>query len=402
MKPTAKRWNTMAPKPSPGRSIETGAILGILTLILVVTGLLLSPSVGAYIPGYGEIQAFVGSTLYVTHMASAAMLIAFLTWHLLPFGHSFRAKPGVKRAARLTSYALLAFTLVEIVTGVVLYLRAYDIINKPQAVMIHLATTFLVIIPIAPHALRGYRVWRKRRDAREAAIAAAERAGKGATARQTHADASRRVFLRLSAYAIAGLALATAFGRYTAGQLKAWRLNFVGPTPRLEKDTYRLRVTGLVNQPIELTYADILSLPATQQEITLRCVEGWTYRDTFTGTALRHVLDRAGGTRPGAAQLVFKSAEVSTQRSLPGVNYSSNFPVQDGLHDDILLVYRVQGIDLPREHGYPVRLLTGRKWGYKNTKWLTEIEVVGDPAYRGYWERQGYHNDGDWPGPIFG
>ena len=55
----------------------------------------------------------------------------------------------------------------------------------------------------------------------------------------------------------------------------------------------------------------------------------------------------------------------------------------------------------PAPHGFPVRAMSSCKWGYKMTKYLVEIEVTGDAAYRSYWERLGYHAEGDYPGPIF-
>jgi len=114
------------------------------------------------------------------------------------------------------------------------------------------------------------------------------------------------------------------------------------------------------------------------------------------------VIEAAGGIQQGARTMILKSPEVSTHYLTRGQQYTTNFPVEDGLHDDVLLVHLAHGEDLPPIHGFPVRLMTPRKWGYKACKWLTEIELVADASHRGYWERAGYHNDGDYPGPIFG
>ena len=59
-------------------------------------------------------------------------------------------------------------------------------------------------------------------------------------------------------------------------------------------------------------------------------------------------------------------------------------------------------VELPPERGFPFEVVAESKWGYKWVKWVTKIELSGDPNYRGYWESRGYNNDGDLSGPIFG
>ena len=131
--------------------------------------------------------------------------------------------------------------------------------------------------------------------------------GKVHAMRAHAATQSLRQFLRLSAYGIAGLALAGAWGKFTAGQLSSWRLNFVGATPALTKENYRLRVTGLVGAPFEMTFDELRAMPSKTMRITQHCVEGWTYTDDFTGVTLKDVIARAGGALPSARQLIFKS-----------------------------------------------------------------------------------------------
>lgn len=387
------------PSPNVARTLETGSILGILVVALAATGLLLSPTLSQQLPSLRYVQAAWNFTLYVAHLACAALLVAFTAWHLVPLGHSFRRKRSIPLALQVASYSLLALILVEIVTGIVLYLRVYDVLDKRTAVLVHLGTTFAILIPFLYHASRGLRVWRDRRAARLAALVAADARGKGEQAQAAQDKVTRRMFLRLAAYAGAGVALAAAFGRFTAGQVAAWRLNFVGDTPPLDKTTYRLRVTGLVGTPRDFTFEDLQRFPTETTRFTHRCVEGWTYTDDWTGTRLSHVLEAAGGATPAARQLIFKSPEVSKQRHRRGVQYTTNFPATD--LDDVWLIWKVGGADLPPEHGAPVRLMSPRKWGYKACKWLTEIEATADAEYRGYWEGLGYHNDGDYPGPIF-
>lgn len=370
------------------RSLETGALLGSLLLLLAATGILLSPTVMAAL-GLRAAEAGVGNPLYVAHLTAGALLVGFLAWHVAPIARRF--------LTRLDSATLLALVAVEVYTGVELWRHWYVPLPKAVAVMVHLLVTASLLLPMVTHAARGLRKWRARRDA--LAKARALQAPEAAWARD--AGAARRLFLRLSAYAVAGVAIAWAFGSSATRELGEWRVNSIGRTPELRKESYQLRVTGLVNRPIVLSYDDLLRMRQVELRFTHHCVEGWTYEDTFTGVPLPDVLAAAGGVKAGAKQLVFKSPEVSRSMFDRGAAYSTNFPVADGMHDDVLLVHSAHGEDLPPIHGFPVRLMTPRKWGYKACKWLTEIEVTGDASYRGYWERAGYHNDGDYPGPIF-
>lgn len=388
-------------KKDQGRSLETGTILAVLLAGLALTGLGLSPTVGATLPFLQRAQASLSFTLYVSHMAMAALLVAFAAWHLLPFRYSFSRKPGVALWLLLTGHALLALVAIEVLTGLELYFHVYVPLGKREVVLVHLATTFILLAPLTIHAARGLRLFLRRRAAMRLARDVATAEGRAGDARAARTALGRRAFLRMVAYGVAGVALAAAFARATAGDVRAWRLNFVGPTPKLDKATYKLRVTGLVGKPIELTYAQLRAMPSKTVRFTHRCVEGWTYTDTFTGVPLPDVMRLAGGVRPEATQLMLRSPEVSRQMHSYGKTYTVNLPIRDAARDELYLVYAVGGEDLPVEHGAPIRLMSPVKWGYKACKWLTEIEAIADADALGYWERVGYHKVGDWPGPIF-
>ncbi len=385
-----------------GRTLETGTVLGVLVVVLAVTGLLLSPTVASTLGAtFLLIQDGYGNPLYVAHLAASALLITFTIWHLLPFRHSFGVPKPARRQGFAISHALHLFVLAQIVTGLVLWFHLYSILPKATSVAAHLTVTFVMFIPFVPHAWRGWGIARDRRAARAAALAAAQQQGRGDAARENHANASRRAFLRFTAYGVAGLALAWAWGRTAADQVMGWRINSVGRTPEITKTSWRLRVTGHVGKPIELTFADILAMPQHTRTMTHHCVEGWTYTDTFTGVKLSDIIARADGVKPEGTMMILKSPEISTQRFGRGLQYTTNFPYRNDILGDIYLVHKAGGKDIPAEHGFPVRIITERKWGYKACKWLTEIELSDDAGYRGYWERFGYHAVGDYPGPIF-
>jgi DMSO/TMAO reductase YedYZ molybdopterin-dependent catalytic subunit len=59
------------------------------------------------------------------------------------------------------------------------------------------------------------------------------------------------------------------------------------------------------------------------------------------------------------------------------------------------MAYKMNGVDLPAERGFPFQLVAEDKWGYKWAKWITEIELSDDEGFRGYWESRGYSRTGD-------
>jgi DMSO/TMAO reductase YedYZ molybdopterin-dependent catalytic subunit len=163
-----------------------------------------------------------------------------------------------------------------------------------------------------------------------------------------------------------------------------WRIYTIsGHMPVFDPATWRLRIGGLVEQPVSLTYDELRSLPRVEQVSNFHCVTGWSVQNVhWGGVRISDVLARARPLDTGHA-LRFVSMEV------PYVDYLT-LP-QASLHD-VLLAYEMDGKPLPREHGAPVRLVIPEMYGYKNVKWLQAIDVVSRTA-QGYWEDLGYDRD---------
>jgi len=77
--------------------------------------------------------------------------------------------------------------------------------------------------------------------------------------------------------------------------------------------------------------------------------------------------------------------------------YSTSLPLNYLLENDILLAYKMNGVVLPPERGFPFQLVAESKLGYKWIKWVTRLEVSADEDYRGFWESRGYSNDATVP-----
>jgi DMSO/TMAO reductase YedYZ molybdopterin-dependent catalytic subunit len=143
--------------------------------------------------------------------------------------------------------------------------------------------------------------------------------------------------------------------------------------------SWRLEVSGLAAYKAPWTIAQIDALPQQDEIIRHICVEGWDYIGEWSGVPLRTFLARIGAdTR--AKYVNFLTAD----------NYPSSIDMATALHPQTLLATKYAGETLPAPFGYPLRLRTSTKLGYKNPKWITAIEVTN--TYRpGYWEKQGFN-----------
>ncbi|SCG73695.1 molybdopterin-dependent oxidoreductase [Micromonospora humi] len=165
-----------------------------------------------------------------------------------------------------------------------------------------------------------------------------------------------------------------------------YRVDTALTVPRLDVDAWRLRVHGMVERPIELSFADLLDRGLIERDITLSCVSnevGGPYVGTarWLGAPLAPLL-RDAGIRGGADQVVARSDEGMTI----GTPIAT---LLDGR--DAMLAVGMDGAPLPFTHGFPVRMLTPGLYGYAGAcKWVTELEVTTFDAFDAYWVRRGW------------
>ena len=167
---------------------------------------------------------------------------------------------------------------------------------------------------------------------------------------------------------------------------------------KLMEDTafadWRLRVDGLVVQPLSLSLDELKLLPQRTQITRHDCVEGWSAIGQWTGVPLSLIL-RAAGAKPGARYAVFHCADnLGRSQDDSGLYYES-LDLFDCLHPQTILAHTMNGEPLDVAHGAPLRLRVERQLGYKNAKYLMRIELV-DHYSRfgggkgGFWEDRGY------------
>jgi hypothetical protein len=174
------------------------------------------------------------------------------------------------------------------------------------------------------------------------------------------------------------------------GSINDFRENSIKGIQHINKESYRLEITGLVASSAILSYNDILNLSNYEKVVTLDCVEGWSVRALWGGVLARDLLKNIV-IKPEAKTIIFYAAD----------GYSTSFPFEYIMNNNIILADKLNGVELPSERGFPLQLVAEQKWGYKWIKWITKIELSSDTNYKGFWESRGYNNNGDLKGSKF-
>jgi DMSO/TMAO reductase YedYZ molybdopterin-dependent catalytic subunit len=150
--------------------------------------------------------------------------------------------------------------------------------------------------------------------------------------------------------------------------------------PELQAQNWSLRIEGLVERPESaLTYAAISGMPLRRQVMTMQCIGNWiggplVGNAEWGGTPLPNLLDQVG-VDDEAIRVKFTSFD----------GYTTSIPLERAMRDEVLLVWEMNGEQLPSKHGFPVRLINPGHYGQKMPKWITRIELIDD-VYLGYWE----------------
>ena len=165
-----------------------------------------------------------------------------------------------------------------------------------------------------------------------------------------------------------------------------YRIDTALRVPQLDPDTWKLRITGMVERPLTLSFADLLARPLVERWITLACVSNEVGGElvgnaTFRGVLLADLL-REAGISPQADQLLASSSDGMTIGSPTAV-------VMDGR--DAMLAVGMNGEPLTTEHGFPVRMVVPGLYGYVSAcKWITGLRATTFADYQAYWVRGGW------------
>lgn len=163
--------------------------------------------------------------------------------------------------------------------------------------------------------------------------------------------------------------------------------------PEIDNDSYRLRVTGMVDTELDLSLSDLMARDVFEQQVGFECggngrrlFNGLVGNAYWRGVTLHRLLEEAG-IQPGAKEIVFFGADIQTQEvPARGVEvekaFARSLSIEDAMRPENMLAYEMNGEPLPHYHGKPVRLLVPGWYGVANVKWLTQIHVQ-DTRYMG-------------------
>jgi DMSO/TMAO reductase YedYZ molybdopterin-dependent catalytic subunit len=175
-------------------------------------------------------------------------------------------------------------------------------------------------------------------------------------------------------------------GRLPPGQVATlkWPVLHLGGVPAFDRATWDFRVFGRVEQPLALSYDELLTLPHSEVVADMHCVTRWSrFANRWEGVPAREILERAR-PRPEATHVLVHAEG----------GYATNLPLDDLLRDGVLFAHTHDGRPLDPAHGYPLRLVVPHLYAWKSAKWVRGLELL-DHDVGGLWERNGYHLYGD-------
>jgi DMSO/TMAO reductase YedYZ molybdopterin-dependent catalytic subunit len=167
-----------------------------------------------------------------------------------------------------------------------------------------------------------------------------------------------------------------------------WRGNTVDPQDLTNiLASWSLTVDGLVAQPIVLSFAELMQLRRQDQVTDFHCVEGWSVLDVpWNGVHIDTLIELVQPD-PAATHVTFHCV---------GDVYSESLPLDVARERYTLLAYGIGGNTLPLTHGFPLRLVVPRLYGYKSAKWVNRISFTNE-AEQGYWVQRGYPYEAEVP-----
>jgi len=165
-----------------------------------------------------------------------------------------------------------------------------------------------------------------------------------------------------------------------------YRIDINTTAPRVSIEDWRLEIGGLVENELSLTIEELRAMPAVTQILTMQCISNriggdLTGTTRWTGVRLKDVLDLAG-LKPEAKEAFIRSTD----------DFFEGVKMDDILDDRTLLVYDMNGVPLPRDHGFPLRIYIPNRYGMKQPKWIESIQMVDDEV-QGFWVIRNWSKD---------
>ncbi|MFZ0888533.1 MAG: sulfite oxidase-like oxidoreductase [Candidatus Binataceae bacterium] len=157
-----------------------------------------------------------------------------------------------------------------------------------------------------------------------------------------------------------------------------------GPTPRFNPEKWDFRIFGEVEEPLRFTYDQFRALAQSRQVSDFHCVTSWSRLDNVWEGVKARDLMKLVRVKPSARFVIVHCDG----------GYATNLPRAEFMDDDVMLAHRHDGRDLAPDHGFPLRLVVPKLYGWKSAKWVRALEFSAEER-RGFWEVRGYHNHAD-------
>jgi DMSO/TMAO reductase YedYZ molybdopterin-dependent catalytic subunit len=165
---------------------------------------------------------------------------------------------------------------------------------------------------------------------------------------------------------------------------KRWIIYSALSEPVIKLEDWRLSITGLVERPQTLSFADLQKLPQLKLTRTFDCVTKWSIKDVVWEGVPFHEIANLAGVKPEASWVMFHCAD----------GYTAPVPLEDAMVGDSLIAFKMNGQPIPQQQGFPARPFIPQLYGWKSAKWVNGIEFMAE--YRdGYWEAYGYNERGN-------
>ncbi len=174
--------------------------------------------------------------------------------------------------------------------------------------------------------------------------------------------------------------------RLPPGQHWTSKLHVLGiaDPPDIDLSQYRLKIFGEVEEPVVLTWEDILDLEKVKLIADFHCVTRWSVADVeWIGFHVNEIKKLVN---------IKETAKAVMIHSLDG--YTTNVPLEYFFDEDVIFAYKLFDKPLPEDHGFPLRLIVPKLYSWKSAKHVSGIEFMKENL-PGFWEQRGYHLIGD-------
>jgi len=136
----------------------------------------------------------------------------------------------------------------------------------------------------------------------------------------------------------------------------------------VDSDKWRLEVTGDVRKPLQLSYPELLKLPPIKRKVLLICAGLFSYHAEYTGVSLRNLLKMSTAAKEASRLTFYGRTEFI-------VDKKERFGISEITEDKLMLAYSVNGQPLPRQHGFPLRLVADDHCGNRWVKYVYKVKI---------------------------